>query len=75
VFILDIGMPLIDGHELARRLHAQPALAGAMYVALTGYGQASDRESSRQAGFDRHFVKPVEAARLLAALETRTGGA
>jgi PAS domain S-box-containing protein len=69
VFILDIGMPLIDGHELARRLRAEPALAGALYVALTGYGQSSDRESSRQAGFDRHFVKPVEAARLLAALE------
>jgi CheY-like chemotaxis protein len=72
VFILDIGMPLIDGHELARRLRAEPALSGALYVALTGYGQSSDRESSRQAGFDRHFVKPVEAARLLAALEGQT---
>ena len=69
VFILDIGMPLIDGHALARQLRAQPALSGALYVALTGYGQTSDRESSRQAGFDRHFVKPVEAARLLAALD------
>jgi PAS domain S-box-containing protein len=69
VFILDIGMPLIDGHELARQLRAQPALARALYIALTGYGQSSDRASSRQAGFDRHFVKPVEAARLLAALE------
>ncbi|MFC5477274.1 ATP-binding protein [Massilia suwonensis] len=68
VFILDIGMPLIDGHALARQLRAQPTLAGALYVALTGYGQGSDRESSRQAGFDRHFVKPVEAARLLSTL-------
>jgi len=75
VFILDIGMPLIDGHELARQLHGQPALAGAVYFALTGYGQTSDRESSRQAGFDRHFVKPVEAARLLAALDARTSAA
>jgi PAS domain S-box-containing protein len=75
VFILDIGMPLIDGHELARQLRAQPAFSGALYVALTGYGQSSDRESSRQAGFDRHFVKPVEAARLLAALEARAGAA
>lgn len=75
VFILDIGMPLIDGHELARQLHAQPALAGAVYFALTGYGQNSDRESSRQAGFDRHFVKPVEAARLLAALDGCTSAA
>jgi len=69
VFILDIGMPLIDGHALARQLRAQPALSGALYVALTGYGQSSDRESSRQAGFDRHFVKPVDADGLLAALE------
>ncbi|KQQ88609.1 PAS domain-containing protein [Massilia sp. Leaf139] len=68
VFILDIGMPLIDGHTLARQLRAQPALAQATYVALTGYGQSSDRESSRQAGFDRHFVKPVDASSLLAAL-------
>jgi PAS domain S-box-containing protein len=75
VFILDIGMPLIDGHELARQLHGQPALAGAVYFALTGYGQSSDRESSRQAGFDRHFVKPVEAARLLEALDARTNPA
>jgi PAS domain S-box-containing protein len=75
VFILDIGMPLIDGHELARQLHGQPALAGAVYFALTGYGQSSDRESSRQAGFDRHFVKPVEATRLLAALDARTNAA
>jgi PAS domain S-box-containing protein len=75
VFILDIGMPLIDGHELARQLRAQPALSGALYLALTGYGQSSDRESSRQAGFDRHFVKPVEAARLLAALEAQAGAA
>ena len=73
VFILDIGMPLIDGHTLARQLRAQPALARALYVALTGYGQSSDRESSRQAGFDRHFVKPVEAARLLAELEAYAG--
>jgi CheY-like chemotaxis protein len=69
VFILDIGMPLIDGHALARQLRGQEALCGALYIALTGYGQSSDRESSRQAGFDRHFVKPVEAARLLAALD------
>jgi len=68
VFILDIGMPLIDGHALARQLRAQPALAQALFVALTGYGQSSGHESSRQAGFDCHFVKPVEAARLLATL-------
>ncbi|MEN3275479.1 MAG: hypothetical protein V7631_1269 [Massilia sp.] len=68
VFILDIGMPLIDGLTLARQLRAQPALQDAACFALTGYGQSSDLESSRQAGFDAHFVKPVDAPQLIAAL-------
>lgn len=71
VFILDIGMPDIDGHALARQLRAQPALSGATYVALTGYGQASDRASSHDAGFDHHLVKPVDAEQLLAVLDRR----
>ncbi len=69
VFILDIGMPDIDGHALARQLRAQPALSEAVYIALTGYGQASDRASSHDAGFDHHLVKPVDPAQLLAALD------
>jgi len=71
VFILDIGMPDIDGHTLARQLRAQPALRSAVYVALTGYGQASDRASSREAGFDLHLVKPVDAGQLVALLGER----
>ncbi|AWG45831.1 hypothetical protein AM586_15920 [Massilia sp. WG5] len=67
-FILDIGMPGMDGYELARRLRAQPACRGALYIALTGYGQQGDRELTRQAGFDHHFVKPADAGLLLAAL-------
>jgi PAS domain S-box-containing protein len=67
-FILDIGMAGMDGYELARRLRAQPACRGALFIALTGYGQPGDRELSRQAGFDLHFVKPVDAGELLAAL-------
>jgi len=70
-FILDIGMPGMDGYELARRLRAQPGCSDALYVALTGYGQQGDRELSREAGFDHHFVKPVDAGQLLAVLRQR----
>jgi PAS domain S-box-containing protein len=60
--LLDIGLPAMDGYELARRLHAVPALAGVRLVAVTGYGQASDREAAAQAGFHEHLVKPVSLA-------------
>jgi PAS domain S-box-containing protein len=66
VFILDIGLPDIDGYELVRRLRARaPDGSAARYVALTGYGQAHDRVLSRSAGFDHHFVKPVDLGALL----------
>jgi PAS domain S-box-containing protein len=68
VFILDIGLPGMDGFELARRLRRDPASAGAMYIALTGYGQAQDRALSKAAGFDHHFVKPVDADQLAAVM-------
>jgi CheY-like chemotaxis protein len=72
VFILDIGLPDIDGYALARRLRAmageKPQARAALYLALTGYGQAHDKVLSRAAGFDRHFVKPVDLEALLAAL-------
>ncbi len=60
VLLLDIGLPDIDGYELARRLRAQPENARAMLVALTGYGQQQDREEAKQAGFDRYLVKPAD---------------
>ncbi|OFA07724.1 alkaline phosphatase synthesis transcriptional regulatory protein PhoP [Duganella phyllosphaerae] len=63
-FILDIGLPDMDGYELARRLRAQAATAGKLLIALTGYGQAHDRVLSKAAGFDHHFVKPVDHAAL-----------
>jgi CheY-like chemotaxis protein len=59
VVLLDIGMPGMDGYEVARQLRRRPAFAGTMLVALTGWGQESDRQESREAGFDRHLVKPV----------------
>ncbi|CAH0312303.1 Autoinducer 2 sensor kinase/phosphatase LuxQ [Massilia sp. Bi118] len=77
VFILDIGLPDIDGYALARRLRAmaegQPTRQPALYLALTGYGQAHDKVLSKAAGFDRHFVKPVDLEALLAALAEAPG--
>jgi PAS domain S-box-containing protein len=60
VVFLDIGMPGMDGHEVARRLRRLRELAGTLVVALTGWGQEQDRRQSQEAGFDRHLVKPVE---------------
>lgn len=68
VFILDIGLPGMDGTELARRLRAGPATTGAMLIALSGYGQATDLKKSAEAGFDHHLVKPVDLAALRALL-------
>jgi len=65
VMLLDIGLPDIDGHELARRLRATPETTGAVLVALTGYGQSDDRDRARAAGFDRHLVKPADLSELL----------
>jgi CheY-like chemotaxis protein len=60
VILLDIGLPGMDGYEVARRLRASPTLDGCVLVALTGYGQEEDRRRSWAAGFDHHLVKPVE---------------
>jgi signal transduction histidine kinase len=62
--ILDIGLPGMDGYELARQLRERPGLAGVPVVALTGYGQASDRDRTRAAGFVEHLVKPIDLQRL-----------
>ncbi len=62
--LLDIGLPEMDGYELARRLRRHPATAGATLVAVTGYGQEQDRRNSAAAGFDHHLVKPVDMASL-----------
>jgi signal transduction histidine kinase/ActR/RegA family two-component response regulator len=73
--LLDIGLPGINGNELARRLRALPGMRNALLVAVTGYGQPADRRDSQQAGFDYHFVKPVDSARLLSLLATQHRGA
>lgn len=65
VFVLDIGLPGIDGYELASRLRAAPATANAMLIALTGYGQLKDQNRSLAAGFNHHLQKPVDPFELL----------
>jgi CheY-like chemotaxis protein len=67
-FLLDIGLPGMDGNELAQRLRAQAATAGTTLVAVTGYGQESDRLQTAAAGFDHHLVKPVDIDELFAIL-------
>jgi CheY-like chemotaxis protein len=60
IALLDIGLPLMDGYELARRIRHEPQLSGIRLVSITGYGQPSDRVRAAEAGFDVHLVKPVE---------------
>ncbi|HME93843.1 MAG TPA: response regulator [Methylomirabilota bacterium] len=62
VVVIDLGLPELDGYEVARRLRAEGAAVG--LVALTGYGQPGDREKALAAGFDAHVVKPVDPAHL-----------
>lgn len=65
VFILDIGLPDIDGYDLVKRLKANPQTEGALFIALTGYGQPQDRAFSAAAGFDHHLLKPVNVNAIL----------
>ena len=59
VFILDIGLPGISGHEVAAQLRGRDGGSKILLIAVTGWGQAADRERSKEAGFDHHLVKPV----------------
>ena len=68
VALVDIGLPGIDGYEVARRLRANPATRAMRLIALTGYGLADDQRRVLEAGFDMHLVKPVDIAQLLGAL-------
>lgn len=70
--LLDVGMPDIDGYELARRIRAIDALAGSTLIAITGWGQEEDKRKSHEAGIDRHLVKPVDIVLLLEALTAPT---
>ena len=72
VVIVDIGLPGLDGYQVARRIRA--ALGATLLIAVTGYGQAEDRQMSQEAGFDVHLVKPVAREQLAAALHARGAG-
>lgn len=69
VCLLDIGLPEMDGNELAHRLRALPETTGCVLVAVTGYGQESDRKRTLAAGFDHHLVKPLDTKKLVAILD------
>jgi PAS domain S-box-containing protein len=70
VVLLDIGLPGLNGFEVAKQLRQQPALQNVVLVAMTGYGQESDRQRSQEAGFDHHLVKPGDFGKVLQILAT-----
>jgi signal transduction histidine kinase/ActR/RegA family two-component response regulator len=71
--LLDLGLPGVDGYEVARRIRAMPGGQRHLIVAITGYGQDRDRRRSSEAGFDAHLVKPVELEQLLPLLQETRG--
>jgi CheY-like chemotaxis protein len=62
IAFIDIGLPQMDGYEVARRLRSSDRCRAIRLVALTGYGQPGDRAQARHAGFDHHLVKPADRA-------------
>jgi signal transduction histidine kinase/CheY-like chemotaxis protein len=71
-FLLDIGLPEVDGHELVGLLRQVPHLSNATFIAISGYGRDEDKERSIQAGFHYHFVKPVDVSSLMEVLRQIT---
>ncbi len=65
VALVDIGLPEIDGYELARRARRTPGLDGIRLIALTGFDEPEDRQKAREAGFDAHLAKPMDVEALL----------
>ena len=75
VAFLDIGLPGINGYDLAQRLRKQPGLEEVLLVALTGYGQEEDRRRALMVGFDEHLTKPVRFDTLQRLVAERAGAA
>jgi CheY-like chemotaxis protein len=65
VVLLDIGLPVLNGYQVAEELRKSPVTANAVIIAITGYGKSSDRERALQSGFDFHLVKPAEPTQVL----------
>jgi CheY-like chemotaxis protein len=65
VILLDLGLPKISGYDVCRRIREKPWGSNVTVIALTGWGQDTDRRKTRDAGFDHHIVKPIEHSRLL----------
>ncbi len=74
VILSDLGLPRMDGYELARRLREPGARCGAVLIALSGYGRDEDKRAARDAGFDHHFVKPPDLQMLADLLEQIAAG-
>ena len=68
VMLLDIGLPVLNGYEVCRRVREQPWGKEVVLIAQTGWGQEEDRSRSREAGFDAHLVKPVDYGALMSLL-------
>jgi len=71
VAIVDVGLPILDGYQVAAEVRQHMGPAAPRMVAMTGYGQESDRRRARDAGFDRHLVKPAEMSEIIAVLKPK----
>jgi CheY-like chemotaxis protein len=64
IILLDIGLPGLDGYQIAKHVRGQPQTQKAILIAITGFGQESDKDRAREAGFDHYLVKPVDPTQL-----------
>ncbi len=74
VSVCDIGLPRLDGYEFARRVRERPGLQTCVLIAVSGYGDSTDRERARTAGFDHHLTKPADPVQLADLIEKTSGG-
>jgi CheY-like chemotaxis protein len=73
VMLLDIGLPRLDGYQVARRVRAEPWGRGLLLVAMTGWGQDEDKRRAAEAGFDHHLTKPVDPTAIEKLLQNLAG--